>query len=169
MSGIILLGVIIMSGIIAQRLQDLNIILPKAGGKPLASYVPFVRSHSLVFISGQIPIWNGEIRYQGQVGLHLSLEQAKEAAKLCALNIIAHLKQACLQDLDQARCLRLEGFINARADFVDHPQVMDGASELIVSVFSEEGFHTRLAVGVSSLPLNVPVEIGALFEVKTFP
>lgn len=149
------------------RLQELGLALPSPS-PVLATYVAFLRVGSLVYISGQLPSKNGEVDYVGKLGREFSIEEGKKAAQLCALNILAHLKSACENDWDRVvRCIRLGGFINATDDFYDQPQVMNGASDLMVAVFGEKGRHTRAAVGVNALPLGAAVEIEALFEVKS--
>jgi len=151
---------------IEARLQELNIILPQQPA-PAANYVPFMKVGSLVFISGQLPIWNGELKYKGKLGNTISIEEGQAAARLCTLNILAQIKAACEEDLNRAlRCIRLGGFINSTDAFQDHPKVMNGASDLMVEVFGEKGRHARAAVGVNALPFGVAVEVDALFEVS---
>ena len=148
------------------RLQELEIDLPSPSS-PAANYVPFVKVGALVFISGQIPSWNGKLKVLGRVGDSISVGEGQEAAHLCALNILAQLKVACEGDLNRVvRCVRLGGFINCTDDFTDHPKVMNGASDLMVAVFGEKGKHARIAVGAPSLPLGIAVEVEGLFEVK---
>jgi enamine deaminase RidA (YjgF/YER057c/UK114 family) len=155
-----------MAGRIEARLRELKIELPQATA-PLANYVPFVRSGDLLFISGQICQWNGERRFVGKLGREISLEQGQEAARLCALNILAVAKNALSEDLDRVlRCVRLGGFVNSADDFVQQPQVVNGASNLLVEVFGDSGRHARAAVGVNALPGNVAVEVDAVFEVR---
>lgn len=149
------------------RLQDLQIQLPTPA-KPAAHYLPFVKVGPFIFISGQLPFWEGVLKYEGKVGVNLSPEEGEKAAHLCALNILAHLKVACEGDLDRvSRCIRLGGFINCQDSFKDHAKVINGASDLIVKVFGEKGYHARAAVGVSSLPLGSAVEVEGLFEIKS--
>ncbi|MBS0272360.1 MAG: RidA family protein [Proteobacteria bacterium] len=149
---------------IETRLQTLGIELP-VQSPSTANYVPFVKTGTLIFISGQLPAWNGELKYIGKVGLDFSLEDGREAARLCALNILSHLKIACEGDLNRIkRCVRLGGFVNSTDTFKDHPKVINGASDLMIDVFEEEGRHARMAVGVNSLPLGSAVEVEALFE-----
>lgn len=151
---------------IEARLQELNIILPQPSA-PAANYVPFVKVGSLVFISGQLPSSQGELKYKGNLGNTISIEEGQAAARLCALNILAQLKAACEGDLNRVlRCVRLGGFINSIDVFQDHPKVMNGASDLMVEVFGEKGRHARAAVGVNALPFGVAVEVDALFEVS---
>lgn len=152
-----------MAGRIDARLEELGIALP-AGTAPVANYVPFVVSGKLVFISGQVS-GAGDQKVVGTVGAGLTIEEGREAARLCALNLLAHLKTACGGDLDRvARCVKLGGFVNAPEGFADHPKVINGASDLIVEVFGDAGRHARAAVGVSGLPMNYTVEVEAVFE-----
>src|SRR5581483_570628 len=157
-----------MTGRIDARLRELNIELPKPSS-PSANYVPFKRVQSLVYIAGQVPSANGKDQFIGQLGREISLEHGQQAARLCAIcaiNVLAQLKEALHGDLDRVvSCVRLGGFVNAVAGFGEQPQVINGASDLIVAVFGEAGRHARAAVGCSSLPRNVPVEIDAIFEV----
>jgi len=149
---------------IEARLQDLGISLPSQP-PPAANYVPFVKVGSLLFISGQLPSWNGELKYIGKIGRDFSIEEGQEAARICALNILAHLKIACEKNFTHvARCVRLGGFVNATDEFKEHPQVMNGASDLMFAVFEAQGRHTRATVGVSSLPFGAAVEVDAIFE-----
>jgi enamine deaminase RidA (YjgF/YER057c/UK114 family) len=133
---------------------------------PVANFVPYVITGNLVYISGQIPMRNGEVVFVGKLGRDFTVEQCQEAARICALNALAILHHACGGDLDRvARCVRLGGFINSTPEFADQPEVMNGASDLIVSVFGERGRHARAAVGVNSLPRGVAVEVDAIFEI----
>jgi enamine deaminase RidA (YjgF/YER057c/UK114 family) len=154
-----------MSGTIDARLRELGLELPAATA-PIANYVPFTRSGSLVVVSGQVSVRNGKPEFVGKLGAGISVADGQQAAKLCALNILAHLKTACDGDLDRVkRVLRLGGFVNCTPEFTDMPQVVNGASNLMVEVFGEAGKHARAAVGVSSLPLGVAVEVEAMFEI----
>jgi len=154
-----------MSGRIDARLKELNIDLPTPS-TPAANYVPFKRAGSLVFIAGQVPNANGKDQFTGQVGKEISLEDAQKAARLCAVNILAQLKAAVGGDLDKVvSCVRLGGFVNAVPSYGQQPQVINGASDLMVEVFGDAGRHARAAVGCGSLPRNVPVEVDAIFEV----
>ena len=153
-----------MSGRIEVRLTELGIELPQPAA-PIANYVPFAVSGTLVFIAGQICQWNGERRYVGKLGRGISVADGQQAARLCALNILAQLRVAAGGDLDRvARCLRLGGFVNCTPEFTDMPQVVNGASDLMVEVFGDQGRHARAAVGCSSLPGGVAVEVEATFE-----
>jgi enamine deaminase RidA (YjgF/YER057c/UK114 family) len=153
-----------MSGKIEARLKELGLELPAATA-PIANYVPFTRSGNLVVVSGQVSVRAGKAEYVGKLGAGISIADGQQAAKLCALNILAHLKTACDGDLDKVkRVLRLGGFVNCTPEFTDMPQVVNGASDLMVAVFGEAGKHARAAVGVSSLPLGVAVEVEAMVE-----
>jgi enamine deaminase RidA (YjgF/YER057c/UK114 family) len=152
-----------MSGRIDARLKELGIVLPKAAA-PAANYVPFVVTGNLVFVSGQLPFENGELKHKGIVGASVSIEDAVKAARLCALNLIAQL-QAAVGDLDHvARVVKLNGFVASAATFTEQPKVVNGASDLMVEVFGDLGKHARAAVGVASLPLGVAVEVDGVFE-----
>ncbi len=154
-----------MAGTIDQRLAELAIVLPQAA-VPVANYLPFVVTGNLVFVAGQLPTWNGKIKYPGKLGENLSLDEGCQAARLCALNLIAQVREAAAGDLDRVRrVVKLTGFVNATADFSDQPKVINGASELMADVFGEIGRHARAAVGCSSLPLGVAVEVDGIFEV----
>jgi enamine deaminase RidA (YjgF/YER057c/UK114 family) len=154
-----------MSGRIEARLKELGIELPLPG-VPVANYVPYTISGNLVFISGQLCQWNGELRHIGKLGAGIAIADGQAAARLCALNILAHLRTACGGDLDRVRrCVRLGGFVNCTPEFTGMPQIVNGASDLMVEVFGDLGRHARAAVGVSSLPGGVAVEVEAIFEI----
>jgi enamine deaminase RidA (YjgF/YER057c/UK114 family) len=155
-----------MAGKVEGRLAELKIALPQAAA-PVANYVPAVRSGDLLFIAGQICQWNGERRFIGKLGGEISLEQGVEAARLCALNILAQAKGALGGDLDRIlRCVRLGAFINCTPDFTQQPQVANGASNLMVELLGDAGRHARAAVGVNALPGGVAVEVDAVFEIR---
>jgi enamine deaminase RidA (YjgF/YER057c/UK114 family) len=154
-----------MSGRIEARLAELGIELPQPGA-PVANYVPYTVSGNLVFVAGQICQWNGEIRCVGKLGAGIGLDAGREAARLCALNILAHLRVACGGHLDRVRrCVQLRGFVNCTPEFTDMPRVVNGASDLMVEVLGDAGRHARAAVGVNSLPAGVAVEVEAAFEI----
>jgi enamine deaminase RidA (YjgF/YER057c/UK114 family) len=133
---------------------------------PVANYVPYVISGKHVYISGQIPMQSGQITFQGKLGRDFSVEQGQEAARICGLNILALIRHACAGNLERVvRCVKLGGFVNGTDDFTDQPQVVNGASDLMVAVFGERGRHARAAVGVNSLPRGVAVEVDAIFEI----
>jgi len=153
-----------MSGRIATRLRTLGINLP-AAASPQGAYVPWVKSGSLLFVSGQITMGPNGLEYVGTVGKEINVEEAKQAARLAALNIIAQAASALDGDLHRVtRVVKLTGFVNAAPGFGQHPEVVNGASELFVEIFGECGRHSRAAVGVASLPRNVAVEIEAVLE-----
>ena len=154
-----------MTGRIETRLKDLGIVLPTPPA-PVASYVPTVKTGSLVFVSGQIPAGPDGLKYVGIVGQELSVDDGKAAARLCAVNLLAQVKAACDGDLDRVtRCVKLSVFVNAVPGFTQHPEIANGASDLMVQVFDDAGRHARAAVGAGSLPRNVAVEVEAVFEI----
>tara|TARA_B100000886_G_scaffold328388_1_gene276733 strand:+ start:1103 stop:1567 length:465 start_codon:yes stop_codon:yes gene_type:complete len=151
---------------IAQRLSQLGIKLPNTA-VPAGSYVPYVLEKNLLWISGQVPFWNGKVKYCGKVISDVSMDDAIMAARLCGLNILAQIKTA-LGDLNRVeQIIKLSGFVNSSSDFTDHPIVINGASDLMVDVFGELGRHTRVAIGASSLPLNSTTEVDALVRVRS--
>lgn len=154
-----------MTGRIDTRLNELGIALP-APPAPVASYVPHVTVDNLAFISGQVTLAADGLKFVGIVGKDLSVEQGHAAARLCAINVIAQLKAALDGNLDRVkRCVKLTVFVNAVPGFTQHPEVANGASDLIVEIFGELGRHTRAAVGAGSLPRNVATEVEAVFEI----
>jgi enamine deaminase RidA (YjgF/YER057c/UK114 family) len=154
-----------MSGRIDERLRELGVESPVPAA-PVANYVPYAVTGNLVFIAGQVSVWNGQPRFVGKLGAGIDIAGGKEAARLCALNILAQLRAACGGDLDRVRrIVRVGGFVNCTAEFTDMPQVVNGASDLMVEVFGDAGRHARAAVGVSSLPLGVAVEVEATAEI----
>ena len=154
-----------MQGTIESRLLQLGIELPQPSS-PGANYVPFIRSGNLVFLTGQLSQWNGERRFIGKLGREFDVAQGREAARLCALNLIAHLREAVDGDLDRViKTVRLAGYVNSAPDFHGQSQVINGASDLFIELFGEAGRHTRMAVGVAALPYNVAVEVEGVFEV----
>lgn len=154
-----------MSGTVERRLAEIGITLPDAAS-PVANYVPTRRSGNLLFVSGQLPMEAGRPKYTGTLGGDVAIETGQAAARLCVLNILAQLSDAVDGDLDRVRaCVRLGVYVAATADFVDHPKIANGASDLMVEVFGDAGRHSRAAVGVASLPLGAPVEIEAVFEI----
>jgi enamine deaminase RidA (YjgF/YER057c/UK114 family) len=155
-----------MASVIDDRLQLLAIELPRPS-EPGANYVPFARVGNLVFLTGQLSQWNGERRFIGKLGREFEVAEGQQAARLCALNLIAHLRSALDGDLDRVvRCVRVAGFVNSVPDFTEQSKVINGASDLFVEVFGDAGRHTRMAVGVSALPYGVAVEVEAVFEVS---
>lgn len=153
-----------MSGNIDARLQKLGITLPTAN-KAVANYVPYVITGNLIYTSGQITMLDGELKYIGRLGENLSVEDGMAAARLCGLHLISQVREALGGDLDRVtRIVKLGGFVNSMPEFTDQPQVINGASDLMVEVFGEKGQHARSAVGVAALPLGVSVEIDGVFE-----
>lgn len=151
---------------IEKNLQNLGIILPTPA-VPVANYVGFVKSGKTVFISGQLPFENGKLAYIGKVGNEISIEDAKKAARLCAIGIFSQLKVACNGNLDRVKsCIKLGIFVNGEANFKDHPTVANGASDLMVEALGDIGKHSRAAVGSGSLPFGVAVEVDAIFEIE---
>ncbi|MGQ0771811.1 MAG: RidA family protein [Nitrososphaerota archaeon] len=149
---------------IEDRLKQLNITLPPPP-KPAGSYIPIVISGNLAFVSGQIPMQDGKVVFTGKVPTEKSVEDAQKAARLCAINILAQLK-ANLGSLDKiTKIVRVSGFVNSTPDFAEHPKIINAASDLFFEIFGENGKHSRIAVGVSSLPLNSTVEIDATVEI----
>ena len=148
------------------KIKELSIILPKAAD-PVGSYVATKISGKFLFISGQISInENGEL-IKGKVGKDLDTEAGYDAAKRCALSIISQVKKACDNDLSKIKsCIKLTGFVNSTDDFIEQPKVINGASDLIASIFGDAGMHTRAAVSANSLPLGVSVEVDAIFELN---
>jgi enamine deaminase RidA (YjgF/YER057c/UK114 family) len=154
-----------MIGRIATRLKELAIELPKAPA-PVANYVPWVKTGSLLFVSGQITMGPNGLEYAGQVGREVSVEDGKRAARLAALNVIAQAAAALEGDLDRVkRVVKVTGWVNSASGFAQHPDVVNGASDLFVEIFSDAGRHARAAVGSSSLPRNTSVEVEAIFEI----
>ena len=153
-----------MAGNIEARLQELGIELPEAAA-PVANYLPYVINGKQLWVAGQIPFWNGEIKFSGVVGQNVSVDDAVEAARICALNILAQTK-AAIGDLDRiAQVIKLGGFVNGAPSFTDIPKVINGASDLLVQVLGNKGLHARSAVGAGGLPLNVPVEVDAVIAI----
>ena len=148
------------------KIKELNIILPEAKA-PVGNYVAAKTSGKMLFISGQISIdENGQL-IKGKVGKDLNTEDGYNAAKRCALSIIAQAKKACSGDLNRIKsCVKLTGFVNSTDNFIEQPKVINGASDLIASVFGDLGMHTRAAISANSLPLGVAVEVDAIFELN---
>ena len=154
-----------MAQTVEQRLTNMGISLPKPAA-PAANYVPFVTAGKLIFVAGQITILDGKLQYLGKVGDTLSTEDGYKAARICAINLIAQVKKACLGDLERVtQVVKLGGFVNCTPNFTEQPKVINGASDLIAEVFGESGKHARIAVGVPSLPLDVAVEVDGIFEI----
>ena len=148
------------------KINELKIELPDAKA-PVGSYLATKISGKMLFISGQISIsQNGEL-IKGKLGRELNTESGYQAAKRCGLSIVAQAKKACNGDLSKIKsCIKLTGFVNSTEDFIEQPKVINGASDLIASIFGDAGMHTRAAVSTNSLPLGVSVEVDAIFELN---
>ncbi len=154
-----------MAGRIEIKLAELGITLPYPM-PPIANYVPYVRTGNLVVVSGQVPAVDGKVAITGKLGYAVSADRGKEAARLCFINVLVHLKAACGGDLDRVRrVVRLGGFIACAPEFTNQAQVMNGASDLAVAVFGDAGRHARTTIGVPSLPADAAVEVEGMFEV----
>ena len=155
-----------MASITHPRLEALSIVLPDPM-PPAANYVPWTIAGSLLYVAGQGPVENGEIKCTGSVGLDVSVETAVAAARLTGLNLLSQVMHALVGDLDRVvRVVKLGGFVLCGPDFTDHPKVIDGASDLMVEVFGEAGRHARFAVGAPSLPFATSVESDGIFEIR---
>ena len=149
-----------------QKISELNIKLPKAAD-PVGSYVAAKISGKMLFISGQISIDENGNLIKGKLGKDLDTDNGYKAAERCALSIVAQVKKACDNDLSKIKsCIKLTGFVNSTEDFIEQPKVINGASDLIASIFGDNGMHTRAAVSTNSLPLGVAVEVDAIFELN---
>ena len=149
-----------------EKIKELKINLPEAKA-PVGNYVATKVSGKILFVSGQISIDETGQLIKGKIGKDLDTDAGYNAAKRCALSIIAQVKKACDNDLSKVKsCVKLTGFVNSTDEFIDQPKVLNGASDLIASVFGEAGMHTRAAVSTNSLPLGVSVEVDAIFELK---
>ncbi|MCP3689573.1 MAG: RidA family protein [Gammaproteobacteria bacterium] len=154
-----------MAGKIETRMAKLGIEIFDAPAA-VSNYMPYVVSGNLVFISGQVTIWNGEFQFIGKVGDDLDIEQGYEAARMCGLNLISQVRAACDGDLDRVKkVVKLGAFVNCIPGFKELPQVVNGASDLMVEIFGDAGRCTRTNVGVASLPLGFAVEIDGVFEI----
>ena len=147
------------------KINQLGFTVP-AAPKPLASYIPAVKSGNLVFTAGQLPIKDGSLIFKGKLGKDLNEEDGKKAAQLCALNCLSVIKNE-IESLDNIdRIIKMTVFVSSSEGFINHPQVANGASDLIKDIFGENGKHVRSAVGVAELPLNAPVEIEMIVRTK---
>ncbi|MFT3735238.1 MAG: RidA family protein [Rhodocyclaceae bacterium] len=151
---------------IEQRLAALGLELPTPP-VPIANFLPFTQQGTTVFLAGQISEWNGSVPFVGRLGSDFTLVDGQQAARLCALNLLACLKLACGGDLDRVqRCLRVGGFVHCEPAYDSVPLVINGASDLFVALFGEAGRHARTAIGVASLPRGAAVEVDAIFEIR---
>ena len=152
--------------IFEDNLKKLNLVLPNAAD-PVGSYVATKIVGKILYISGQISINNDGKLITGKLGKDLDTDAGYQAAKRCGLSIVAQAKKACNEDLSKIKsCIKLTGFVNSTEDFIEQPKVINGASDLIASIFGDAGMHTRAAVSVNSLPLGVSVEVDAIFELN---
>ena len=149
---------------VEDRLYELGLTLPEVAA-PVAAYVPAVRTGNLIYTSGQLPMVNGALPETGTVGVNVTVDRANELASICALNAMAAIK-ALIGDLDKVqRVVKVVGFVNSAPDFINHPAVVNGASNVLLAAFGDAGTHARSAVGVASLPLDAPVEVELIVEV----
>ena len=152
--------------IFEKNIKNLELKIPSMA-LPVANYVPYKIFDKILYISGQSPIKEGSPIYKGKVGKDITEEEGIEAAKLCCINIISALKSAINNDWEKLEgFIKLGGFVNCDANFVNHPQIINGASDLLVNIFGEQGKHTRFAVGSNSLPMNISVEIDAVIKLR---
>ncbi len=151
---------------ITKRLAELGIELP-ASNPPAANYIPYLITGNYVHISGQTCKWNGEVQYAGKLGKEFTLDEGKQAARVCGLNVLLQLKSACSGDLEKVvQCVKLTVYVNSTDSFAEQSQVANGVSDLMVDVFGEKGRHTRTSVSANSLPLHSAVEVDAIFEIE---
>jgi enamine deaminase RidA (YjgF/YER057c/UK114 family) len=152
---------------IGNKLKDIGVELPIIS-KPAANYLPYTKiKKDKIVVSGQLPMTDGKVKYIGKLGKEMTLEEGQDAARLCALNIIAQLNDNCEGNLDKiVRCIKLDIFINCTEDFTEHSEVADGASNLMIELFGEKGKHARIAVGVNQLPKGAAVEVGGFFAIE---
>ena len=152
--------------IFEENIKKLGLNIPEPPDA-LANYIPFKTINNLMYVSGQAPLKNGQIAFKGKVGENITIADGIKAAELCCLNIIAALKKGINNDWDQLDSfVKLGGFVNCKDSFVDHPKIINGASDLLVSIFGDKGRHTRFAVGSNSLPLDISVEIEAVIKLR---
>ena len=149
-----------------ENIMQLGINIPDMPA-PLANYVPYKVSDNVVYVSGQGPVLNGNLIYKGKVNEDISIEDGIKAAELCCINIIAALKKSINGDWNRLDgFLKLGGFVNCKDDFYDEPKIINGASDLLVKIFGDQGRHARFAVGSNALPMNISVEIDAIIKIK---
>ena len=149
-----------------ENIKNLGLNIPDLP-KALANYVPYKIIGKTIYISGQAPVENGELVYKGKVGSDISIEEGIEAAKLCVINIIAALKTGLEGDWDKLDSfVKLTGFVNCQDNFTDQPKIINGASDMLVEIFGDQGRHARVAVGANALPLGIAVEIDAIVQLK---
>lgn len=156
-----------MAGEVEARLKELGIELPEPTRPKVAKILPAMVVDRLLFVSGMTPQWNGELRFIGKLGREFTLAQGQEAARLCTLNVLAQAQATLDGDLDRIlRVVNVKGYVNAMPDFTAIPDVVNGASELLIDVFGEAGLHTRTAMGNVVMPFDVALEVEAVFELR---
>jgi len=156
-----------LAGKTDKLLRELGIELPAPTQPKVAKILPTMIVDRLLFVSGMTPQWNGELRFIGKLGREFSLEEGQAAARLCTLNVLTQARAALDGDLDRiARVVNVKGYVNAMPDFIAIPDVVNGASELMVEVFGEAGYHTRTAMGNVVMPFDVALEVEAIFELR---
>ena len=149
-----------------EKFAELGLDIPEMN-PPVANYVPYIVHNNLVYVSGQPPVLDGKVTHSGKVGKDCTLEEGREAARVCCINIIAALQHAIDGDWSRFdRIIKVGGFVNCDDYFTEHPKVINGASDLLVEIFGERGRHSRFAVGSNSLPMNIAVEIDAIIALK---
>ena len=152
--------------LVEENIKNLDLTIPELPS-PVANYVPFKIVDNFMYVSGQAPIKDSKVIYRGKVGLDISVEDGIKAAKLCCINIIANLKKGIDSDWNRLdNFIKLAGFVNCNSDFTDQPKIINGASDLLVDIFGDQGRHTRVAVGSNALPLGIAVEIDAIIKLK---
>ena len=150
--------------IFEKNIKDLDLIIPDMA-TPIANYVPYKISGNTLYISGQAPIKEGTIIYKGKVGEDITENEGIKAAELCCINIIAALRSAISNDWEKFdEFIKIGGFVNCNSNFLDHPKIINGASDMLVKIFGDKGKHSRFAVGSNSLPMNISVEIDAIIK-----
>ena len=148
---------------VASKLEELGVVVPVAA-KPLAAYTPAVKTGDFIFTSGQLPMQDGELKFEGKLGANISIEQGYEAARICAINCLAAINTvSCIENIVQI--VKVTGFVNSADGFSNQSQVMNGASELLQSIFGECGVHARSAIGMAELPRNAAVEVEMIVRI----
>ena len=156
-----------MTGVVEARLNELGIELPEPTRPKVAKILPAMAVDRLLFVSGMTPQWNGELRYIGKLGREFTLAEGQEAARLCTLNILTQARATLGGDLDRIlRVVNVKGYVNAMPDFTAIPDVVNGASELLIDIFGDAGLHTRTAMGNVVMPFDVALEVEAVFELR---
>ena len=156
-----------MVNLVDTRLLELGIELPKPTRPKVAKILPTMIVDRLLFVSGMTPQWNGELRFIGKLGREFTLAEGQEAARLCTLNVLAQARDALEGDLSRiSRVVNIKGYVNALPEFTAIPDVVNGASELLIDIFGDAGYHTRTAMGAAVMPFDVALEVEAIFEIS---